>query len=246
MRIKKLKGGYEKLTEEKARLLGHLIGDGCVSQSGTNYVIKYEVKDKDLLDQFEADLVNVFGLKPTRGQNPSGKTGVLISYVSLRSKLAFNDLKRYCDFRSTNWQIPQEILKGDTPIKSEFLRALFDDEGTVFRQKKTCVIRLYSINHEGLKQVAILLKEFNIPSRIIKGYGEKRNVYGLIVEDNNVFKEKIGFQCERKKQKLEEIYGEIKERKLNNNIQKRLAEARAAPDDKYISHEELKKRIARV
>ncbi len=43
MRIKKLKSGFEKLTKEKARLIGHLIGDGCVYKTGSDYNIKYEV-----------------------------------------------------------------------------------------------------------------------------------------------------------------------------------------------------------
>ena len=204
MRIKKLKERYEELTEEKARLLGHLIGDGCVSQSGTNYVIKYEVKDRDLLDQFEADLVNVFGLKPTRGQNPSGKKGVLIPYVSLRSKLAFNNLKQYCEFRSDRWSIPTKILNAHDQIKVEFLRALFDDEGTVVPQKYSFQIRLYSINLKGLKQVERLINTFRIPSRILSGYGNKRNVYELIIEDNRMFHSKIGFSCIRKQERLKE------------------------------------------
>lgn len=35
------------------------------------------------------------------------------------------------------------------------------------------------------------------------------------------------------------------EGKLNSSAKKALAEARAAPDSEYISHEELKKRIAK-
>ena len=96
MRIKNLKKGFEELTKEKARLIAHLIGDGCVYKVKTNYNIKYEVKDKELLQQFEEDIVSVYGLPVIKGFNPSGKTGELIPLVLLRSKKAFEDLKKYC------------------------------------------------------------------------------------------------------------------------------------------------------
>lgn len=43
MRIKKLKYGFQKLTKEKARIITHLIGDGCAFISNHDYNIKYEV-----------------------------------------------------------------------------------------------------------------------------------------------------------------------------------------------------------
>jgi len=96
MRIKNLQIGYENLTPAKARVIAHLIGDGCVYRSSeTNYVIKLEVTDPESLDQFETDLISVYGLKPTRGTNRSGKTGKPIPFVSLLSKRAYDDLHTF-------------------------------------------------------------------------------------------------------------------------------------------------------
>lgn len=142
MRIKNLKSGYEKLTLAKARIIAHLIGDGCVYRSsGTNYVIKLEVIDAESLDQFETDIITVYGLKPTRGLHKSGKTERLIPFVSLLSKRAYEDLLNYWDYISSTWFVPSQILSADFSIKREFLRALFDDEGTVVKDRKQIICK---------------------------------------------------------------------------------------------------------
>jgi len=205
MRIKKLKIGFEKLTKEKARLIGHLIGDGCVYQHKTDYNIKYEVIDHDLLNQFEEDLIFVYGLKPEFGYNPSGKTKKSIPYFRLRSKLAFEDLKNYCDFFSDKWTVPLQILKANDEIKIEFLKALFDDEGSVIPQGKNTEVRLYSINSDGLKQIQELLMQFNLNGKITSGYGSKRNVYALILKNVRLFASKVNFNSIRKKTKLNNL-----------------------------------------
>ena len=205
MRIKELKPGFEQLTKEKARLIGHLIGDGCVFQSKTDYNIKYEVTDPELLQQFERDLVSVYGLPPTKGVNPSGKTGRLIPLIRLRSKRAFEDLKRYCEFGSAVWRVPTEIRVADPAIQTEFLRALFDDEGSVVPQGKYFQVRLYSINRNGLLQIQELLSAFFISSKLVPGYGAKRNVYGLRINERLRFSALIGFSLKRKQQKLERL-----------------------------------------
>lgn len=203
MRIKIPKKGYKKLTKEKARIIAHLIGDGTCCKVKHDYNIQYEVKDKESLVQFHEDLISVYGLIPSWGQNPSGITGQMIKRVRLRSKLAFEDLEKYASYYSKNWEIKQPILDSTIEIKKEFLKALFDDEGSIFKVKYSKILRLYSINLDGLKQIQdMLLKEFNIESKITPGYGLKRNVYGLIVKDLKLFKEKVGFNLTRKQERL--------------------------------------------
>jgi intein-encoded DNA endonuclease-like protein len=199
-----LQKGYEHLTPAKARIIAHLIGDGCVYRSSeTNYVIKLEVTDAESLDQFESDLISVYGLEPTRGTNRSGKTGKLIPFVSLLSKRAYEDLHTYCEFRSSTWFVPSQIFAADLSIKREFLRALFDDEGTVIREGRKMKVRLYSINYKGLCQIQQILQEFGLESIIKAGYGCKRNVFGLIPKDTHLFAQKIGFNLQRKQSLLE-------------------------------------------
>ncbi len=204
MRIKHLKNGFRTLTLEKARLIAHLIGDGCVYRCKTNYNIKYEVKDIELLQQFEEDLIAVYGLKPLKGFKASGKTGLPIPFVLLRAKLAFEDLLSYCPYNSRDWCVPSEISGGSKAIKKEFLKALFDDEGTVVHEGRGKIVRLYSINEQGLRSIMTLLLEFGINGKMVPGYGCKRNVWGLVIRNALLFRTEIGFNLERKQRKLEE------------------------------------------
>src|SRR3989338_4263772 len=181
MRIKKLKYGFQKLTKEKARIIAHLIGDGCAFISKHDYNMKYEVSDKESLVSFENDMTQVYGLTLMKGSKPSGKTGKPIPFVRLRSKLAYEDLLKYSSsYFSRDWKIKRKLLNSPREIKREFLKAFFDDEGSVFKQKNKGVVRLYSINLNGLKQIQKMLMEFNITAKICSGYGSKRNVYALL------------------------------------------------------------------
>jgi len=202
MRIKKLKKGFEKLTKEKARIIAHLIGDGAHYKTKHDYVLKYEVSDEELLKSFESDLIKTYGLKPSYEYNKSGKTSKLISFVRLRSKLAFYDLLRYATYFSKDWRIKPLLINSSNIIRKEFLRSLFDDEGSVINQGKNKIIRLYSINLNGLKQVKDMLLIFKIDSKIVSGFGFRRNVYGLVINDIESFQKKIGFHLKRKIGKL--------------------------------------------
>ena len=205
MRIKKLKHGFQGLNKQKARVIAHLVGDGCVYKVKSNYWIRYEVKDNYLVDSFAKDIISVYGLPVTRGLNESGKKpGNFIPFVCIRSKLAFEDLKKYCEFSSAKWFVPNRILEAEATIKVEFLKALFDDEGTVITNRNK-EVRLYSTNFKGITQIQKMLIELGIVSRITSGYGSKRNVYGLIVRDLRKFHNTIGFNLARKQEKLKSL-----------------------------------------
>ena len=205
MGIKKLKEGSEKLTKEKSRIIAHTIGDGCAYITRHNYNIKYEVSDIELLNSFERDMIEVYGLKLTHGFKASGKTGKLIPFVRLRSKLAYEDLLRYANYFSKDWKIKKLLLNSSKEIKREFIRAFSDDEGSVVKCKKSGVIRLYSINLNGLNQIKDLLSEFGIGGKISSGYGLKRNVFAIVIKDLDNFNKKVGFNLQRKQEKLNQL-----------------------------------------
>lgn len=205
MRIKKLKSGFEKLTKEKARIIAHLIGDGCAFISKHDYNMKYEASDKESLESFENDMTQVYGLTLMKGSKPSGKTGKPIPFVRLRSKLAYKDLLKYASYFSRDWKIKRKLLNSSREIKREFLKVFFDDEGSVYKQGNKGIIKLYSINLEGLKQIQKMLMEFNISGKIYSGYGLKRNVYAISIDDLKLFHKEIGFNLKRKKEKLESL-----------------------------------------
>jgi len=199
MRLNKIRKGSEKLTIEKARLVAHFIGDGAVFKCKHNYTMKYEVTDSESLNQVHDDLLEVYGLKPYLFWNTSGKTGKLIPFIILRSKLIYEDLMRYATYYSKDWVLKSLIMNSPRKIKVEFLRAFYDDEGSVLKKE----IKLYSINKEGLEQIKILMKELGFDKlKIYSGYGCMRNVYALVTRNLNLFHEKIGFCLKRKQNKL--------------------------------------------
>lgn len=200
MRIKELKSGFKKLTKEKARIIAHLIGDGAHYITKHDYVLKYEVRDEESLDQFNDDIIQVYGLKPSWEWNTSGITGEPIKFVRLRAKLAFEDLVKYATYFSKDWELKPLLTNASKGIKREFLKALFDDEGSV---RSKYEIYLYSINNEGLLQIKDMLTEFKIDSKIKSGFGQRKNVYALIVNNLKLFHKEIGFNLKRKQDKLE-------------------------------------------
>ena len=126
----------------------------------------------------------------------------MLPCVRVRSKLAYDDLLKYCNYFSRKWLVPIQIMNSSKEIKKEFLKALYDDEGSVIPQGKQVILRLYSVNLDGLIGVQKLLDEFNINTKIQVGFGSKRNVYSVTTKDLNIFYKEIGFYCLRKQEKL--------------------------------------------
>lgn len=204
--LKPIRMQNEFISEAKARIIANLKADGAIWKSGTNYVIKYEVGNKEQLNRFKKDLENIYGISTKIILHNSGFTGKPFEAVYLRSKLVFEDLQNFGKYRSKNWDIPNEIMNSSMKIKAAFLRAFFDDEGSPIVSSKE--VRLYSINSNGLKEIANILNEFGIGTCIKKGYGAKRNVYAIIIrgkENLLKFSKNIGFDIDYKKRKLNEI-----------------------------------------
>ncbi|MFQ6009666.1 MAG: LAGLIDADG family homing endonuclease [Candidatus Aenigmatarchaeota archaeon] len=198
------------VSEAKARILANLKADGSTCRSGTNYTKKYEVRDAEQLNRFAKDLKHVYGLNIKRMLNTSGITGMPIEAVYLRSKLAFEDLQKFGRFRSEDWNVPQQIKNSSKQVKAAFLMAFFDDEGSVIKSRRE--IRLYSINIDGLNEIAKLLEEFEIKCSIRSGYGKRRNVFAIIirgVENLERFSKHIGFGVKTKKRKLKSMLSTV-------------------------------------
>ena len=210
MRLNKIKPQSSKLTLAKVRLIARLKGDGSIYVSGrkkTNYFIKYESNNLAELKQFANDLKKVYGLRPKFTTHRSGiNPRKFLKVVYVRSKLAYEDLQKYGPFASREWRVPSCIKEASRRIQAEFLRIFFEDEGTVNVKGKE--VRLYSINKVGLEEIRKMLRNFRIIAKIRGGFGQKRNVYAIIIrgKDNlSLFKKFIGFRSKRKNKKLEKI-----------------------------------------
>ena len=66
-------------------------------------------------------MLSVYGLTLISGYNQSGNNGKLIPFLRLRSKLVYDDLCKYANFKSSNWTIKKSIILSDLKIKKNSL-----------------------------------------------------------------------------------------------------------------------------
>jgi hypothetical protein len=192
-----------------ARVVSHLMGDGCVSKRYFAYYNKNQV----LLENFKNDVKELFG----EIHFISGKVNSGTSFYMIQNKEVLNFLKSLIeDYRSFSLHLPNFIKTKE--LKKEFLKAIFDDEGCVALRVfvKTGEIKrnitLCAKSEFFLSQIkGILEKEFIIKcNRLIK-YVKKVNnkefpywVLSITGKDNFVkFKENINFYHPDKKNKLD-------------------------------------------
>ena len=173
------------LNIEKVRLISHCLFDGYVGKNTISYINKNHV----LLDEFLGDVLVVYGL---RGRVRSKKRNDVYS-VDVYSVLAVEDLVKYIDNYKTHNQlrclrIPKEIFDSKSFIKI-FLRAFWDDEGTVGYYGYTRRLRAPCWNIYLRKDIIKLHNLLNIDAK------EGENKYVVITQKSNFvkFKNLIGF-----------------------------------------------------
>ena len=213
------------MNKRLARIIAHLMGDGCISK-----YVRYHNKEPFLLSQFKTDFKGMFGdVHFTEGLSNSGTAFVSIQNKKIRQLL----LRIHKDYRSGNIELPKPILACGKPIKREFLRAFYDDEGSASMKfcqttkEIKCVVQLVSKSRKMMTQIKkILERELGIMcNKIIKSVklmGSKSfTVWVLAItgKENLIrFTEKINFYHPRKREKLRliETYYRIRKRHRRN------------------------------
>lgn len=205
---------YEEILEDTekvkilARVVSHLMGDGCVQK---RYFAYYN-KNLSLLEGFKQDVSSLFG----NVHFITGKVNSGTSFYMIQDKNALNFLKSLLeDYRSFSLHIPKFVNTRE--IQKEFLKAIFDDEGCVGLRifKKTGEIKrdihLASKSLRFIEELKeVLQKSFNIGSNKINIYdkkmGEKKfRIYTLYItgkENFEKFRESINFYHPDKKEKI--------------------------------------------
>ena len=200
------------VSKRLARILAHLMGDGCVAK-----YIRYHNKEQALLNQFKTDFVKLFGnVHFTEGMSNSGTSFVNVQNKRIREIL----FKLHKDYRSEKIEIPKQILLSGKPIKKEFLKAFFDDEGCAtmkFCQTSKeikCAVQLTSKSLKILRQIKKLLeKEFSITCNKLmqatKITGNKKFITWMLAitgKENLIrFTDEINFYHPRKIENLNQI-----------------------------------------
>lgn len=194
-----------------ARVIAHLMGDGNVSER----YLRYNNKNKTLLENFKIHMSNLFqNLHFIEGKVNSGT-----SFIQIQNKQILDYFKTLVNgFRSSLLEIPSFI--NSMELKSEFIGAIFDDEGCVALRifsKTNEIKRNLTISSNSLKFLEqikdILEKDFKIRSNKIIKYTKKfeereftNYVLSITGKENfEKFREKIRITHPDKIKKLDEM-----------------------------------------
>jgi len=200
------------LNEDLMNIMGHLFGDGGIH--GLYFSPWYSNKDESLLFNFLIRLSSIGICEVTVSH---GKNDVMyywcpqiLGLILMKFGLSFGDKLK------NNWSIPPYFFGLNAELISSFIRALFDDDGTVSISKRE--IRLFSQNQLILRQVSkLLIRFFNIRTSNVKILSEKISkkenkiiIYYISITCKENFKKfhySIGFDSVKKQQRLEKLIG---------------------------------------
>ena len=187
------------LDYEMSQLLGKICGDGCV-QDFNSYSVDYVNKCEELLDEFKRLIIIKIGNTKFHEIENNGVT--VISVTGLVGYI----FTTFFDFVHSR-RVPNYILNGNEEVKRGFLRAIFDDEGTV--SKYTGQIKLKMIHKRFVCDIKSMLKDLGIITTKISKEKSK-NRFGKIAyyftingrKNLELFLKKISFTHPEKLKKL--------------------------------------------
>ena len=169
-----------RLSKNLARICGHLVGDGGITATGSDkYRTYYANKSRPLIEQFKRDLSETFNeikfdeyfdkrYNTIQIKIPKIIGIILTEFFGLQS----NDFKH----------IPKNIKNANKELKTEFLKALFDDEGSVHIKGRKISLGMTVKNI--ILDVKLMLKEFNINTSIINEkckFGNRKPFYHITI-----------------------------------------------------------------
>ena len=148
-----------------ARIIGHLQFDGAVPKNRHARTLFYGNSNKDLIDEFVSDIMDVFGLRSSITLDDK------LYRVYCYSTKIVRKLNEITNYHSYTWFVPDFILNGSEKIKIFYLQAFFDDEDYISATHKGyvyIVIRGVSVNLNGINSIKILLDSLGIESNVRK------------------------------------------------------------------------------
>lgn len=214
-----------KINKNFIEILGHIYGDGCIVNKNPHkgIALKYTNSEKELIKQFMLKISDVFGeIKPNiQIRNGEGyrRNNFLLQYPTIISLF----IQSVHDFKSKDdKEIPSFIFKLNSEKKCVFLRALYDDEGTVSISDKSITIGVKPKKAINIIRKLLIEEGFN-PGRIYPN-GVIHKVKLSRKKDIFLFKQKIGFKHPEKNKKLNTIIknGWKFERYLNGVVRSKI------------------------
>ena len=222
------------LTEDKAWLLGHVAGDGCVRTKKTEMRVGIWAGLDEQIAEHCLDLfASVYGVPSTFNRHEPGISGrkhLNFEIVCYR-KAVVDDMTSIAPFGVRRWRVPRAVMEGSARVKGAWLSGLFDADGTVGmygqeadEPRKNRVASVASINDHGLRQVEQLLTGFGIRSKWrMWQYPAKnpnsRDRYNLFIYDREsliLFSQYIRFRSVKKQTRLDEILVSYRDDRTGN------------------------------
>ena len=184
----KFKGKLPKLvTPQLAGLLGYLLGDGWVQKYRAGFIVAEP--EKDVLERLVRTAESLFGIKPLVTKRVRSDRKIPVYYANIGSE----DVASCLSFLKEK-RVPNLVLQSGNKVAAEFLKWLFEADGTVFNKGRgRRAVGLKAKNIELLRDVQILLLRFGIHSRIVGN--------ALLIRrgaDILKFAKKIGFASKKK------------------------------------------------
>ncbi len=190
-------------------LLGYFIGDGCMTKINRGKCLILTDKNKDILRYYQDVIKNLFSCSSRLFKYSQQHSYGLVIPSAIAKFFELNFPESV--FRSKIRRIPRSIFSAPLNEISGFLRGFFDAEGSLDDHGvKGC-----SANKLLLYQIDSLLKKFEIFSSVYLNLLEKKKQkyrHNLILYGENLrkFREKIGFNHNIKRNKLNKYVNNLK------------------------------------
>lgn len=201
-----------KWNPQLANLIGHMIADGSAKKSN---MFTYANKRKELINEVLHDIWSTFGnvdcavARENRKYKQDLHERLYKIYIVRIPAIIGVIIKKFCKkFGSKTAVVPKVIWTSNIETKSSFLRALFDDEGSVYIKEKKIKIKL--ANKKLIKQIKKLLKQLSIESGKIQKDKKSYLINICGFRDLKTFSELIGFTHKIKRKKLDLLLNSYK------------------------------------
>ncbi len=148
---------FEKWNVALVSLVGHLIFDGEIKHGGCVYTNR----SLALLKHVAACMQTIYPFAPKRYESLPGV-----------HKIGYHNVELNDFFKSKAKELIVKIKCMERELQRSFLRAFFDDEGSVYFIGKRRAIRGYQHNAKMLHLVQHLLRNFSIESKVDSKYNE--------------------------------------------------------------------------
>ena len=178
-----------KESKEIYRILAHLLGDGFAGERKVPY---YANTCDKLRKQFKKDL-QIFGEVTTYERTPCTTPYLMFP------KVIADILKHTFEISFTRpSKLPSLIFNSKKESKKEFLKAFFDDEGTM-----SSTVSISQSNPNLLNEIKYLVEELGIKTGKISQKGTKYFSFGILKKSLTDYFVDISFDHPTKKKKIE-------------------------------------------